>query len=153
MGDAERECTCTPLQVQRYLNRLSGPLLDRFDIQIDVPRLTFNDLENCQSGESSAAIRRRVQLARETQSDRFGKAMCNADMSPSQLKKYCQLNGEASDLLRAAFTNLKLSARAHNKIIKVARTLADLAGCQEIQVEHVAEAVQYRGMERKFWNT
>lgn len=153
LGDAERECTCTPLQVQRYLNRLSGPLLDRFDIQIDVPRLTFNDLENCQPGESSAAIRQRVRLARETQSKRFGKAMCNADMSPSQLKKYCQLNKEASDLLRAAFTNLKLSARAHNKIIKVARTLADLAGCPEIQVEHVAEAIQYRGMERKYWNT
>ncbi|KAF1086625.1 Competence protein ComM [Sporotomaculum syntrophicum] len=153
LGDVERECTCTPLQVQRYLNRLSGPLLDRFDIHIDVPRLTFNDLENFQPGESSVTIRQRVKLAREIQSARFGKAMCNADMSPLQLKKYCQLNSESSDLLRAAFTNLKLSARAHNKIIKVARTLADLAGCQEIQVEHVAEAVQYRGMERKYWNT
>ncbi len=143
LGDAERECTCTPLQVQRYLNRLSGPL--------DVLRITFNDLENSPPGETSETIRQRVQMARETQSARFSKDMCNADMSPSQLKKYCRLNREAMDLLRAAFTRLKLSARAHNKIIKVARTLADLAGCSDIQVEHVAEAVQYRGMERKYW--
>jgi len=152
LGDEERECTCTPLQVQRYLNRLSGPLLDRFDIQIDVPRITFNDLEISPPGETSETIRQRVQMARETQSARFGKDMCNADMSPSQLNKYCRLNREAMDLLRTAFSRLKLSARAHNKIIKVARTLADLAGCSEIKVEHVAEAVQYRGMERKYWD-
>lgn len=141
------------MQVQRYLNRLSGPLLDRFDIQIDVPRITFNDLESSPPGETSAAIRQRVQQARETQSARYGIDMCNADISPLQLKKYCRLNKEASDLLRAAFTNLKLSARAHNKIIKVARTLADLAGYADIQVGHVAEAIQYRGMERKYWGT
>ncbi|WP_449240546.1 YifB family Mg chelatase-like AAA ATPase [Desulfoscipio gibsoniae] len=151
LGDTERECSCTPLQIKHYLNRLSGPLLDRFDIQIDVPRLTFNDLENSPPGEASETIRQRVQAARETQFTRFGKEACNAEMSPAQIKKHCRLNTEAADLLRTAFNRLKLSARAHNKIIKVARTLADLAGSEQIQVEHVAEAVQYRGMERKYW--
>jgi magnesium chelatase family protein len=151
LGDPERECSCSPLQVQRYLHRLSGPLLDRFDIQIDVPRLTFHDLEKSPPGEASETIRRRVQRAREIQAARFDKAMCNADMSPDQIRQYCRLDKEAMQLLRSAFDRLSLSARAHNKIIKVARTLADLAESEAIRVEHVAEAIQYRGMERKYW--
>jgi len=151
LGDQERECSCTPLQVQRYLNRLSGPLLDRFDLQIDVPRLSFNDLENSTPGESSNAIRARVKQVRTIQVDRFETEMTNSEMTPAQIKKYCPLNQETLQLLRSAFERLDLSARAYNKIIKVARTIADLAGEQEIKVEHIAEAIQYRGMERKYW--
>lgn len=151
LGDQERECSCTPMQVQRYLNRLSGPLLDRFDLQIDVPRLTFNDLENSAPGESSEAIRLRVKQARTVQIERFGTEMTNSEMTPAQIKKYCPLKQEALQLLRSAFERLDLSARAYNKIIKVARTIADLAGKKEIKVEHIAEAIQYRGMERKYW--
>lgn len=151
LGDPERECGCSPLQVQRYLQRLSGPMLDRIDLHIDVPRLTFGELEQTQPGESSADIRSRVQRAREIQARRFGGPVCNAEMTPAQIKKYCRLDSEATGLLRTAFDRLQLSARAHNKIIKVARTLADLAESEHIGVEHVAEAVQYRSMERKYW--
>ncbi|KJS11235.1 MAG: magnesium chelatase [Peptococcaceae bacterium BRH_c8a] len=151
LGDPERECGCSPLQVQRYLQRLSGPMLDRIDLHIDVPRLKFHELEQVQPGESSETIRRRVQRAREIQAQRFGGARCNAEMTPAQIKKFCGLNDETRNLLRSAFDRLQLSARAHNKIIKVARTLADLAEKEDIRVEHVAEAVQYRSMERKYW--
>ncbi|WP_027363501.1 YifB family Mg chelatase-like AAA ATPase [Desulfotruncus alcoholivorax] len=151
LGDQEKECSCTPLQVQRYLNRLSGPLLDRFDLQVDVPRLSFNDLENSAHGESSEAIRLRVKQARAVQIERFGTEMTNSEMAPAQITKYCPLNQEALQLLRSAFDRLDLSARGYNKIIKVSRTIADLAGEKEIKVEHIAEAIQYRGMERKYW--
>lgn len=151
LGDPERECGCSPLQVQRYLQRLSGPMLDRIDLHIDVPRLTFKELEQSQPGESSEEIRRRVQRAREIQAERFGGAGCNAEITPTQIKKFCRLDKETTDLLRTAFDRLQLSARAHNKIIKVSRTLADLAESENIRVEHVAEAVQYRSMERKYW--
>lgn len=151
LGDPERECGCSPLQVQHYLQRLSGPMLDRIDLHIDVPRLKFQELEQIQPGEKSETIRRRVQRAREIQSQRFGGARCNAEMTPVQIKKFCGLDDEARNLLRSAFDRLQLSARAHNKIIKVARTLADLSESDDIRVEHVAEAVQYRSMERKYW--
>jgi len=151
LGDPERECSCTPLQVQRYMQRLSGPMLDRIDLHIDVPRLAYDELQQSMPGESSAAIRRRVQRARQIQSERFGSPVCNAEMTPSQIKKFCPLDKDASNLLRSAFDRLQLSARAHNKIIKVARTLADLAESASIRMEHVAEAIQYRSMERKYW--
>lgn len=151
LGDRERECTCSPTQVQRYLNRLSGPLLDRFDLQIDVPRLTFQELEQSTPGETSASIRQRVQKARNIQETRFGQSMCNAEMTPAQIKKHCSLTREARLLLQTAFDQFNLSARAHSKIKKVARTLADLAESEQIEAHHIAEAIQYRGMERKYW--
>ncbi len=151
LGDPERECGCTPLQVQRYLQRLSGPMLDRIDLHIDVPRLAYDELQQSTPGESSETIRRRVQQARQIQTARFGAPVCNAAMTPAQIKKFCPLDKDASSLLRSAFDRLQLSARAHNKIIKVARTLADLAESEHIRMEHVAEAIQYRSMERKYW--
>ncbi|WP_166511933.1 YifB family Mg chelatase-like AAA ATPase [Desulfallas thermosapovorans] len=151
LGDAERECNCTPGQVQRYLHRLSGPLLDRIDLHIDVPRLSYDDLVQSPPGEASETIRRRVQRAREIQYSRFGPDAVNAVMSPAQLKKYCRMDKEGAGLLRTAFERLSLSARSYNKIIKVARTLADLSASEDIRAEHIAEAIQYRSMERKYW--
>lgn len=151
LGDPERECNCTPLQVQRYMQRLSGPMLDRIDLHIDVPRLTYDELQQSAAGENSTKIRLRVQRARQIQYERFGGPFCNAEMSPSKIKKFCPLDKETSSLLRSAFDRLQLSARAHNKIIKVARTLADLAESENIRSEHIAEAIQYRSMERKYW--
>lgn len=145
--------TCTPHQVQRYRSRISGPLLDRIDLHVEVPRVKFDTLSSKEATESSSDIRERVNQARQLQMDRFGtsQTLCNSAMIPSQIRKYCELDKTSRELLRQSFDRLGLSARAHDRILKVARTISDLAGEEKIQFAHVAEAIQYRTLDRKFW--
>jgi magnesium chelatase family protein len=153
-GDLRRECRCAPTQVQKYRNRLSGPLMDRIDIHVEVPAMELKDMTGTSLEESSASIRERVTLARFMQLKRFGdetRITCNARMTTRLLRKHCALDPESMELLKHAVTNLNLSARAYDRILKVARTIADLAGARRIQVDHLAEAVQYRALDRSLW--
>ena len=145
-GDPSRECTCPLSMVSRYQKRLSGPLLDRIDIHIDVPRVNYEKLTDDRLGEPSEAIRKRVEKARRAQRQRFeGTAMtCNADMGPAEVREYCQLDGAGQSLLRAAMEQLQMSARAFHRVLKLGRTIADLAGSETIETAHLAEAIQYR---------
>ena len=148
-GDAMKPCTCAPALVTKYQKRISGPLLDRIDIHIEVPRVDYEKLSADRIGESSEAIRQRVQTARDIQQKRFSNnestdIICNADMRVGEIRQYCKLQDEGQSLMRAAMTQLNLSARAYHRILKLARTIADLAGCEEIQSVHLAEALQYR---------
>lgn len=143
-ADAVHPCTCSESSIMRYRARLSGPLLDRFDLKIHVSRIAYDDLRNKQAGESSAAIRDRVLTARERQTRRFQKAMTNAQMKKRDMKRFCTLDAEGEALLRQVFEQLHLSARSHDRILKVARTIADLAGSERIQAEQLAEAIQMR---------
>jgi magnesium chelatase family protein len=146
-------CRCTSTEIQNYLARISGPLLDRIDIQVEVPAVQFSELTSSQTGEPSSQIRTRVQQARAIQQQRFAGAQiyCNANMQPGHLREYCQIKGDAKELLRAAIARLGLSARAYDRILKVSRTIADLAGNETIEAEHVSEAIQYRSLDRDFW--
>jgi len=152
-GDNFRQCTCTPTMVRKYQQRISGPLMDRIDLHVDVPRLAEEELVHYPPAETSAAIRQRVCRAREQQQVRFaGRPFyCNAQMGAREIKEFCPINEEVRSLLRAAIQQLSLSARAYDRILKVARTIADLAGSTHIQVVHVAEAIQYRSLDRKMW--
>jgi magnesium chelatase family protein len=152
-GDAHKVCRCTPMQIQRYISKLSGPLLDRIDIHIEVPSVDLDDLHLPPSGESSAAVCERVRTAREIQSRRFaGTGLYkNADMASKDLQEHCLMPQEARDLLRQGLERLGLSARAYDRIIKVARTIADLEGAETILPPHIAEAIQYRSLDRKLW--
>jgi len=152
-NDHVKPCTCSPHAIQRYLQRISGPLLDRIDIHIEVPRLRHYELTGQSSGEPSASIRQRVKNARDLQVARFAGTgiYCNAHMSPRQLRQFCKVSDEVRDLLRSAISQLSLSARAYDRILKLSRTIADLAGEPEIGIPHVAEAIQYRSLDRKFW--
>ena len=145
-GDPERECSCSPQMVTRYQKRISGPLLDRIDIHIEVPRVDYDKLSSDRLGEPSEAIRERVEGARTLQRERFqGTSMvCNADMGPAEIREYCSLDGAGKALLRAAMQQLHMSARAYHRILKLARTIADLAGSERIETVHIAEAIQYR---------
>jgi magnesium chelatase family protein len=149
LGDPLKQCNCTPLQVKRYMGRISGPLMDRFDINIDVPRLSYEELNDKRQSESSAAVRERVKKARLIQENRFRPAgtSCNAHMSGAQAREYCRLSAEAGSLIKSSFKQFKLSARAHDRLLKVARTIADLAGSERVEIEHLAEALQYRRSE------
>ena len=154
-NDPTRECRCTPLQIQRYVGRISGPLLDRIDIHIDVPAVKFKELtgEPPPDAESSANIRERVIHAREAQQKRFAgeKIYANAAMTSRMIRRYCKIDPESEQMLERAMTRLGLSARAYDRILKVSRTIADLEGSEEIRSPHVAEAVGYRSLDRTYW--
>jgi magnesium chelatase family protein len=183
-GDVYRQCGCTSTQVHKYQKRISGPLLDRIDLHVEVPRLSEEELLQSRSGESSATIRARVCRARELQAQRFSRPpldpdppshsetpphpadvaaekvsrpkshrplFCNAQMGPKEIRAYCTPSEEVKALLRAAIQQLGLSARAYDRLLKVSRTIADLSGAKDIQVSHVAEAIQYRSLDRKLW--
>ncbi|HJT82425.1 MAG TPA: YifB family Mg chelatase-like AAA ATPase [Chthoniobacterales bacterium] len=153
-GDLKRECRCSPVQVQRYRQRISGPLLDRIDLHIEVPAVEYRDVASERTEESSSAIRERTSRARQRQQARFsgpGQTNCNARMTAKQLKQYCRLTSESNELIRVAMTDLNLSARAYDRILKVSRTIADLDSAEEIMPEHVSEAIQYRTLDRTLW--
>lgn len=152
-GHPTRECTCPKGSAQKYLNKVSGPLLDRVDIHIEVPPVDFENLSDAEKGEKSSEIKKRVDAARSIQLKRLqGTGItCNAHMSASQTREFCRLTDEAKDMLKIVFDRLSLSARAYDRILRVARTIADLENSEIIEEEHIAEAVQYRSLDRKFW--
>jgi magnesium chelatase family protein len=153
-GDLKRECRCSPVQVQRYRQRISGPLLDRIDLHIEVPAVEYRDVSSERAEESSNAIRERVSRARQRQHQRFGKgskATCNARITPRQLKQHCRLTADSNELIRIAMNDLNLSARAYDRILKVSRTIADLESAEDIMPDHVSEAIQYRTFDRTLW--
>ncbi|MEO6723784.1 MAG: YifB family Mg chelatase-like AAA ATPase [Blastocatellia bacterium] len=152
-GDPTRECRCTPPQIQRYISKVSGPLLDRIDIHINVPAVKVSELSAKENGETSAEIRSRVIRARKVQQERFlgEHVYCNAQMPSRLIRKYCQLNTSAQQLLERAIMKLGLSARAYDRILKVSRTIVDLEGVDQIEDRHISEAVQYRTLDRTYW--
>jgi magnesium chelatase family protein len=153
-GDLKRECRCGPVQVQRYRQRISGPLLDRIDLHIEVPAVEYRDVASERAEESSTAIRRRIVRARERQQERFrndAKVTCNARIATRHLKQHCKLSQDSQDLIRVAMNELNLSARAYDRILKVSRTVADLDEKTDISPEHVSEAIQYRTFDRTLW--
>ena len=152
--DPFHECRCTPQQIQRYHNRISGPLLDRIDIHIEVPSLKYDELKSTQLGESSEKIRARVNKARQRQLDRFENRKniyCNAHMGAKDVRKLCLIDEQSQTLLKTAIQKFGLSARAYNKVLKVARTIADLGDHEDIKVQHIAEAIQYRSLDKNIW--
>ena len=152
-GDPTRKCTCSEQKIKRYLNRISGPLLDRFDIHVEVPAVKFEELRDASSAECSADIKKRADRAREIQRERFkgSKTTCNAKINAEQFEKVCIIDKEAEKTLKDAFESLGLTARAYDRVLKVARTIADLDESEIIRSEHVLEAVQYRSLDRKYW--
>jgi magnesium chelatase family protein len=153
LGDTRHACKCTPVQIERYMGRISGPLLDRIDLHIEVPAVPFQELSANADGTSSAAMRTAVNQARAAQRQRFGpdSHTLNSRMTTRQLRKFCGLDDEGRTLLKTAMEELGLSARAHDRILRVARTIADLEGATHIQAAHVVEAISYRSLDRKLW--
>jgi magnesium chelatase family protein len=158
-GHPTRECTCSKADIKKYVSKISGPLLDRMDIQIEVPAIEFKDLAKGKAEKSSAEIRARVNKAREIMKKRFEgekndnglPITCNAQMEPRHLRKYCVLNDLCQMLMEKAFINLGLSARGHDRILRVARTIADLDGSESIEARHLTEAITYRGLDKKYF--
>ena len=152
-NDARRECSCSHQIITRYLAKISGPLLDRIDLQVEVPALSAEEISSITHGESSEVIRERVERARATQRERFRRTniQANAEMAARHIRKYCELDAPSRKLLEAALERLGLSARAYDRILKVARTIADLAGSEPIASEHVAEAIQYRALDKAYF--
>ena len=148
-GDPKRECRCSPNMITKYRNKISGPLLDRIDIHVEVPSVKYKEMAGEGTGEHSEKIRARVESARAIQRERFGHT--NARIAPKEIKKFCALDDECQQLLKMAMTELNLSARAYDRILKVARTIADLAGEEKLTTEHVSEAIQYRSLDRQIW--
>lgn len=153
-GDPTHHCVCTPGQIQRYMSKISGPLLDRIDIQTEITPVPFKDISKAAQGEPSSAIRERVIAARQIQEERFRPykgVHCNAQMSKRMIHRFAEPDAEGIALLRTAMERLSLSARAYNRILKVARTVADLAGSEKVKPEHLAEAISYRNLDRGDW--
>jgi magnesium chelatase family protein len=149
-----KECLCTPPQVQRYLSKISGPLLDRIDLHLEVTPVSFDELNERAAGEPSAAVRARVVEARRVQSERFAEVegvYCNAQMGVKLVERHCMLNEAGKQLMKMALHRLGLSARAYDRIVKVSRTIADLASSASIRPEHLSEAIQYRSLDRERW--
>ncbi len=148
------ESKSSPREIQNYLGRISGPLLDRIDPHIEVPQVKFREMSSAQLGESSAQIRERVIAARKLQTARLaGKknVTCNARMGPKELKSFCELDEPTREMLKQAMTEYNLSARAYDRILKVARTIADLAGAEKISSDHISEAIQFHSLARQLW--
>jgi magnesium chelatase family protein len=153
--DPNKECTCNPPMIQRYMSKISGPLLDRIDIHIEVPAVKYKELSSESKGETSAAVRERVIRARNIQLKRFAGAkhiFNNADMGSKEIRTYCKLDSAGSELLKMAMSKLGFSARAYDRILKVSRTIADMEGSENIQSQHLSEAIQYRSLDRELWN-
>ena len=153
---SQRECQCSPMQIQRYVGKISGPLMDRIDIHIDVPAVNFKELrgKGVAAGESSELIRARVIKAREIQLKRFegDGIFSNSAMSPTQIRKFCALDADSENLLEKAMLKQGLSARAHDRILKVSRTIADLEASENILSNHISEAINYRSLDRSYWS-
>ena len=152
-GHPTRPCTCSLTKVSMYLNKISGPLLDRMDLQVEVPPVEYDRMADARPSESSAEIRKRVEAARLVQQRRYAGTgiPCNARLTPALLKKFCVLTPEADRLLAAAYERMGLSGRSYDRLLRVARTIADLAGSEMIGPDHVAEAIQFRNLDRKYW--
>jgi magnesium chelatase family protein len=153
-GKMPHESRSSPREIQNYLGRISGPLLDRIDLHVEVPAVKFQDIASAKPGEPSADIRARVIAARRIQLERFAqrpRVSCNARMSSKDLKVWCRLDDDTMELLKMAMSNFNLSARAYDRILKVARTIADLAGSESIGADHISEAIQYRSLDRQLW--
>ncbi|MFN0277213.1 MAG: ATP-binding protein [Pyrinomonadaceae bacterium] len=151
---SSRECKCSPMQIQRYVGKISGPLMDRIDIHIDVPAVKFNELRGrSPEGDSSDTIRERVMRARGVQLARFNGdgVYSNSAMSPKQIRTFCVLDAESEELLEHAMRRQGLSARAHDRILKVSRTIADLDDSENIKSNHISEAINYRSLDRNYW--
>jgi magnesium chelatase family protein len=152
--DPTKECTCTPPQIQKYMARISGPLLDRIDIHIEVPAVKYKELSAETKSENSAKIRERVISARQIQLKRFSNLkhiFNNGDMGSKEVRQFCKLDEAGAELLKMAMTKLGLSARAYDRILKVSRTIADLDNSENILPQHISEAIQYRSLDRELW--
>ena len=152
-GSKDKECTCTPQAISKYMGKISGPLLDRIDIQIEVTPVKYQKLDNTEKIENSEEIKDRVNKARKIQHERYinDNIYSNSQLTPKFIEKYCNLDKQGKKILEMAFEKMGLSARAYGRILKVARTIADLDGKESIQTTHIAEAIQYRSLDKKYW--
>ncbi len=153
LGSKEKNCTCSPQAISRYIGKISGPLLDRIDIQIEATPVKYQKLDSEEQTENSETIKKRVDSARKIQQERYKdcKIYSNSQLTPKLIEKYCKLDVEGKAILKSAFERLGLSARAYGRILKVARTVADLSGSINIEKNHIAEAIQYRSLDKKYW--
>ena len=153
-GSKEKECTCSPQAIQKYMGRISGPLLDRIDIQVEVTPVKYEKLQGNEIIETTAKIKERVNKARKIQQKRYEnlEIHSNSQLTPTLIEKYCKLGEKEKQILKKAFDTLGLSARAHDRILKVARTIADLDGKENIEISHISEAIQYRNLDKKYWS-
>ena len=152
-GSRERKCTCNKIQINRYMKKISGPLLDRIDIQIEVSQVKYDNLQSNREIETSSEIKKRVDNARKIQINRYKEynIFSNSELTPMLINKFCKIDEESKNIMKIAFEKLGLSARAYNRILKVARTIADLDKKDNIESKHITEAIQYRSLDRKYW--